>query len=333
MKAFYDSSPYVSDADALRARFLSDGYLFLPGLMDQGVLMSVHQQIVDICKRCDWLKPGTNPLDAISWTLPKVEGEEDYFEVYDQIQRLQDFHAIPHESELNKVMQALLGSTAFPHPLSIARLVFPDNQNWSTPPHQDFPNNQGTPELYASWMPLTDCPEKMGPLAILERSNHLGLLPLEFSLGDGHRQTSLSAQAQSLDWVGGDVKLGDVIIFHSLTVHRALPNNSDRMRLSVDYRFQAEGEDITQSCLTSHCNRQSWSDIYAGWDKDALKYYWQNKRLNLVPWNDSYGRLPDSHMPEAVKLEKSYHRQREALASKYGVPAGKINGEFPNNEN
>lgn len=325
MKAFYDSSPHVADADTLRERFLRDGYLFLPGLIDRDTLKSLHRQIVDICDRSKWLKPGTNPLDAIAWTLPKVEGEADYFEVYDQVQRLQDFHALPHEGTLIKVMQALLGSSAFPHPLSIARLVFPDNQDWSTPPHQDFPNNQGTPELYASWIPLSDCPAQLGSLSILEGSNHLGLLPVEFSLGDGHRQSSLSAQAQSLDWVGGDFELGDVIIFHSLTVHRALPNNSDRMRLSVDYRFQAEDEDITESCLTSHCNRQSWSDIYAGWDKDELKYYWESKRTNLVPWNDSYGQLPDSHLAEAVKLEKGYNRQREALARKYAAPTGKSN--------
>ncbi|MFK8049912.1 MAG: phytanoyl-CoA dioxygenase family protein [Halioglobus sp.] len=322
MKAFYDSSPHITHAGALRERFFQDGYLYIPGLMDRGILTSLRRQIVEICERSKWLKPGTNPMDAISWTVPKVEGEEDYFEVYDQVQRLQDFHALPHHQALGEVMRALLGPSAFPHPLSIARLVFPDNQDWSTPPHQDFPNNQGTSELYASWIPLSDCPGNMGPLAILEGSNRLGLLPLEFSLGDGHRQASLPAEAQSLDWVGGDFTLGDVIIFHSHTVHRALPNNSERMRLSVDYRFQAEGEDITESCLTPHCNRQSWSDIYANWDREELKYYWQHKRVNRVPWNDSYGRLPDSHMREAVKLEKGYNRRREALSSKYCNDAG-----------
>lgn len=325
MKAFYDSSPHASNADALLERFLQDGYLYLPGLMNPSILTSLRQQIIDICEQCKWLKPGTNPLDAISWIVPKVEGEEGYFEVYDRVQRLQDFHALPHHKAIGEVMRALLGPSAFPHPLSIARLVFPDNQDWSTPPHQDFPNNQGTSELYASWIPLSDCPSNMGPLAILEGSNHLGLLPLEFSLGDGHRQSSLSGEALSLDWVGGDFKLGDAIIFHSHTVHRAQPNNSERMRLSVDYRFQAEGQDITESCLTPHCNRQSWSDIYAGWDREELKYYWENKRLNLVPWNDSYGRLPDSHMPGAVKLEKGYNRHREALASKYGNQPGQSN--------
>ena len=317
MKGFHDSSDYISDSDALRQRFLQDGYVFLPGLLDKSILMSLRQQIVDICEQCKWLKPGTNPLDAISWTVPKVEGEDDYFTVYDQVQRLQDFHALSHHKAIGEVMRALLGPSAFPHPLSIARLVFPDNQDWSTPPHQDFPNNQGTAELYASWIPLSDCPGNMGPLAILKGSNHLGLLPLEFSLGDGFRQASLPIEAHALEWVGSDFKLGDVLIFHSYTVHRALPNNSDRMRISVDYRFQAEGEDITESCLTSHHNRQSWSNIYANWDREDLKYYWQNKRINLVPWNDSYGRLLDSHLPGAIQLEKGYKRRREALASKY----------------
>ncbi len=318
MKPFFDSSSLLSNPDALRDRFDRDGYVYVPGLLNTRILLNLRRQIVDICDRCKWLKPGSNPMDAISWTVPKVEGEEEYFEVYDQVQRLQDFHALSHQPEIINVMRPLLGDTAFPHPLSIARLVFPDNEDWSTPPHQDFVNNQGTTNLYAAWIPLSDCAISMGSLAVLGGSHKLGLLPLEYSLGDGHRQTSLSDECNTLDWVSGDFNLGDVLIFHSLTVHRALANQSSRMRISVDYRYQAEDQDMTENCLRSHCERQDWSTIYQGWDREDLKYYWKDKRVNFVPWNSEYGVLPDDHMATAVKLQRGYDRKRAALTKKYG---------------
>lgn len=318
MKDFFDSSALLNNSDALKDRFDRDGYIYIPGLLDTQPLMDLRRQIVDICADCHWLKPGTNPMDAISWTVPKVEGEEEYFEVYDRVQRLQDFHALPHQSVLLEVMRALLGNTAFPHPLSIARLVFPDNQDWSTPPHQDFFNNQGTPNLYAAWIPLSDCPQSMGSLAILEGSHKLGLLPMEYAHAAGFRQTSMTEESKPLTWVSKDFKAGDVIIFHSLAVHKALHNQTNQMRLSVDYRYQAEGEDISDACLLNHFDRQEWATVYEGWDRDELKFYWENKAVSVVPWDANLASLPDDHLATALRLERVYDRRRSVLAEKYG---------------
>lgn len=318
MKAFLDSSHLLHDAQAMRQQFDRDGYVYLPSLLDSQLLLDLRRQIVEICDDCRWLKPGTDPMTATAWTVPKVEGEDEYFEVYDRIQRLQDFHGLAHEPRIMTLMQALLGDTAFPHPLSIARLVFPENREWSTPPHQDFVNNQGTQDLYACWIPLSDCPLAMGSLAILEGSHKMGLLPVEYALGAGHRQSSLPEEVASMQWLANDFALGDVIVFHSLTIHRALPNDTDRMRISVDYRYQAEGEDITARCLRPHFERQDWSEIYSTWDREELKYYWRDKKLHTVPFDASLGDLPDDHIPTAVKLQRRYNKAREALAQKYG---------------
>ena len=178
MKAFLDSSELLHDSGAMKDRFDRDGYVYLSGLVDTELLLNLRRQIVAICDDCGWLKSGVDPMTATTWTVPKVEGEDEYFEVYDRIQRLQDFHALAHDPAVMTLMRALLGDTAFPHPLSIARLVFPESKDWSTPPHQDYVNNQGTQDLYACWMPLSDCPTDMGSLAMLEGSHKLGLLPL-----------------------------------------------------------------------------------------------------------------------------------------------------------
>jgi hypothetical protein len=319
MNPLNDSTGLLSDPAALRQQFDRDGYVYVRNLIEPGLLVSLRRQIVGICQACGWLKPGSDPMDAIAWTRPKVEGEEAYFQVYDRIQHLQDFHALAHDGAVLRLMRGLLGESAFPHPLSVARLVFPENQDWSTPPHQDYVNNQGTEHLYACWIPLSDCPRALGSLAILEGSHRLGLQPVEYALGAGHRQARLPAAADALNWVAGDFSLGDAIAFHSLTIHRALPNDTDRMRLSVDFRYQAEGEDLTERCLRPHFERSDWSEIYRDWDRDDLKYYWRDKRYNVVPWNPDLGSLADDHMAEAVRLQRSFDRHREALAAKYAA--------------
>jgi hypothetical protein len=299
--AFEDSSAWLDDPPALRARFERDGYVLLRGVVDRDVLLDARRAICGVLHHHGWLEPSRDPLAAVPRVGPHVEGEPTFLHAYDDVQRLEALHAVPHHPSVRRGMTALLGPTAFPHPLSIARLVFPGNDEWTTPPHQDYPNNQGTFELYACWMPLADCSVKEGNLSILRGSHTLGIVPLRPSLGAGNRRAELDERHDGLDWVGGDLRLGDALIFHSLTVHRALPNRGGSLRLSVDYRFQREGEALTAACLEPHFGRLSWEDIYAGWERDALKYYWRGKRYVVDEWDDSYHAIDDDDFAELLK--------------------------------
>ena len=84
-------------------------------------------------------------------------------------------------------------------------------------------------------------------------------------------------------------------MFHSLTVHGALPNLSDRLRLSVDYRFQSAGEPIAETSLTPHFELKvpSWTDLSATWDStdwcatppalEVTKFTWPASGDLVVP--------------------------------------------------
>ena len=89
------------------------------------------------------------------------------------------------------------------------------------------------------------------------------------------------------------------------------------MRLSVDYRYQAEGDAITERCLRPHYEREDWAEIYKSWDREELKYYWRDKRVTTVPFDSSLGDLPEDHISTAVKLQRDFNKSREALAKKY----------------
>lgn len=312
MKPFLDSTSFIDDPDQLRQQFNDNGYIFLRNLVDVDKLTALRKQFIQIMQSCGWLK-NNDHQHIIPSTIPYVEGEEEYFKVYDEIQKLESFHSLSHDPEVMRIMQILLGETAFPHPLSIARLVFPGNNAWATPPHQDYPNNQGTEDLLACWMPLTDCPTYRSGLSILEGSHKLGLMPLKFSLGAGHRQVDLSAQAQQLEWCASDIQLGDALIFHSLTIHRSLENTTPEMRLSVDYRYQREHEPLTENSLNPHFQRVPWSEIYKHWNSKALQYYWQDKDFSVVDWRDLH-KISEAEEQDGLKQRIIYDRKRKSGA-------------------
>jgi ectoine hydroxylase-related dioxygenase (phytanoyl-CoA dioxygenase family) len=313
---FPDSTHLLDDHAALRARFAEDGFVYLRDVIDHDMLLELRAQITRICATHGWFDPSRSPMDAVTCVEPCVEGDDRYFEVYDDVQRLEAFHAVPHHPSVRACMTALLGDSAFPHPLGIARLIFPGNEEWATPPHQDYPNNQGTPDLYACWMPLGDCPTRLGALSVLRGSHRFGVAPLEFSLGPGNRQARLDARFQGLEWVGGDFDLGDAVIFHSHTVHRSLPNVAECLRLSVDYRFQREREPLVEGCLRPHFARLTWEEIYRDWDREDLKYYWRDKRYTVVPWDPTFHKLSEEEQAESMRIARNWRPEARIQLAK-----------------
>jgi ectoine hydroxylase-related dioxygenase (phytanoyl-CoA dioxygenase family) len=304
----YEANELLGNPDALRRRLAKDGYLFFRSIIPVERLMELRAQITGILAELEWIQGGSERMQARAISRPRREGQPKFFLAHDRIVKLEALHSLAHESNLMNVMRQALGDSAFPHPLSIVRLIFPDTPELATPPHQDFPNNQGTPNLTAAWVPLADCAISDGSLAVLEGSHRYGVLPLKFHLGAGNRRAVLCDEMQSLRWVGADFKLGDILLFPSQTVHKAMENNdTENMRLSVDFRYQLEGEALTEGCLQPHFQRVSWEEIYKDWTSDEFKYYWRNKRYAEVPWNEELHRLPDDHVDEAYEQTLAYN--------------------------
>ncbi len=307
------SNSLIGNSEQMQFRLEEEGYLYLQQVLDTGPIVELRAHILEVFRDKGWLQAGDGELAG---RIPTVEGEDDFFEVYDEVQKLESLHSLAHQPELAEIMRTAVGPTAFPHPLGIVRLVFPENLECTTPPHQDFPNNQGTEALYASWIPLADYPRALGGLSVLESSGSLGLLPLEFSLGAGGRQSRLPEKAAKLRWLTTDFRCGDVLIFGDGPVYRSLPNHSDdQFRLSVDFRFQEEGQPLTPSVLEPHFGRLSWDQIYADWSSGALQYYWHNKNYDVVPWDDRIHALPNDHIREAIRLSRQYKQRREQVGA------------------
>jgi len=70
-------------------------------------------------------------------------------------------------------------------------------------------------------------------------------------------------------WLSTNFEVGDKLFFPALTVHKALPNiSADRMRISLDNRYEAVGSRIAEHMLVPHMtdvSPLSWEEVYAGW--------------------------------------------------------------------
>jgi hypothetical protein len=158
----------------------------------------------------------------------------------------------------------------------------------------------GDPECFTVWIPLHDCPIDVGPLQILEGSHRLGIIRHE---DENLHVPEIPAEAVTGgDWVGGPINAGDVLIFHSLTVHAASPNRSDRLRISMDCRFQNCGRAIHPGNLAfAGESGKSWEATYARWGSEDLKYYWKDLPLNFQPSKSEIEQLSQTAEPLSTR--------------------------------
>ena len=86
-------------------------------------------------------------------------------------------------------------------------------------------------------------------------------------------------------WHWNPFTCGDVIMFHSLTIHQGRNNaTADRIRLSTSARYQPVSEPVHVLALGPQKRWGDWEQLYAGWPpNDPLKYYWKSLDLTVHP--------------------------------------------------
>lgn len=288
-----DSSPLLraGDFDALRRRADEEGYLFFRGLLPVEELMRVRADMLAVVERYGWRQPGQDGLGGLI-DLAQLNGVPDEemrsdigvsHAAYHDVQKLESFHRLPHHPNLLALYRGLFGQEVFVHPRHIARMITAHRVMHPTPHHQDFPLVQGSPNTWTCWFPLGDCPRSMGGLTVLRGSHREGYIPIKPAVGAGGIAVHL-CPGETI-WVEGDYEAGDVLTFPCFTVHRALASrDKDRIRLSIDARYQAIDEPIEEKSLKPHC-KLTWEEVYAGWADENLQYYWKGASPKLSPWD------------------------------------------------
>ena len=286
MKPFKDSTDMAGDGTQLRQRMQEDGYLFIRGLLPDDILEALRRAFLEIAREAGWVSADRPTEDAIA-DLDGfcVEPEADYMDVYAGIYGIQAFHALQHHPNIVRLLERMTGEPVLPHPRIIARTIFPQREAYTTPPHQDFIPIQGTAETYTAWIPLSDLPFEMGGLQVAAGSHRRGVYDFKPALGAGGIEVTDPLEGA---WVNSPFEQGDVLFFHSMLVHKGLPNHSDRLRMSIDARYQRISDPIAPGSILPHSQPNTWENIYRGWEDESLKYYWEKYDLEVVEYDNSY---------------------------------------------
>ncbi len=285
MEPFLDSTQIAGDGAELALRMRRDGYLFIRGLLPRETLEHLRIVILGITQEEGWIKKDTPLSEAIAdLDSFSVEPEPKYQEVYHRIYGLQTLHALQHHRQLIQLFERLLGEIVLPHPRIIGRIIFPQRKAYTTPAHQDFIPIQGTSDTYTAWIPLSTLPPEMGGLQIASGSHRHGIYKFRPSLGAG----GMEITEPLCGWVSNPFEQGDVLVFHSMTVHKGIPCTGQRLRLSIDARYQKLSDPIAPDSLEPHGKLISWEKVYTDWPPSDLRYYWRKWDLRMKEYDSRY---------------------------------------------
>ena len=256
-----DSSALAFDVAALSAQLQSDGYLYLPGLLDRAQVIEARAELCARLARAGQLAPDSEPDQAIAANNYRVMPMEDLARDNAPLVR------VLYEGAMMDFYRRLLGGAVRHFDYTWVRSVGPGA---ATPPHTDAVYmNRGTQNLLTSWTPLTDTDAQTGGLMMLEGSHHHAKLRVNYSskdvdafcenrvganytkMGGGgniRRNGALTGDPVKLRaaiggrWLTTDFQMGDLLMFSIYTVHASLDNRSEsreiieRFALSVGQR-------------------------------------------------------------------------------------------------
>ena len=240
MDELADSRSLAADPAALRARLAADGDVFLRGLLPRDQVRAAGERVAEALRAGGWtaagsprLRPGAGPLEALA--------DPSYRTAVMSLA----FNALPYLAPLRTTVRRILGPAAFSYPVKVLRAVAPESLSDRTTGryvHCDY-GGSGVQDMLTTWIPLADVPVELGGLAVRPGGHR----------GRPRRPRLLSAGERG--WATTDYRPGDVIIFHCLTPHAALPNAGRRLRLSGDFRWQQPGRPAPSEMILGPAGR------------------------------------------------------------------------------
>jgi ectoine hydroxylase-related dioxygenase (phytanoyl-CoA dioxygenase family) len=181
------------------------------------------------------LAAGTEPRSVESFSdrdvvrLYKSDHRSRWVGAYDQLRYLPEIYGLAADYGMCGLLcgagiaQAVIGAKL------VVRADMPDDEKWDFPPHQDYPFNRGSLNSVTVWVPFQDTPDDMGPLYVIPSSHRHGEHPQKEGL--------LTPSPADDLYRAVPIKLGQVLIFSQFLIHKSGRNISDKIRFSLQVRF------------------------------------------------------------------------------------------------
>lgn len=233
-------------SDAQLAQFDHDGFILLRGFVDK--------------KRCEAILEAAK--EEIEKRNPPIETEGEYVEtdnptlrrlrqVYDRRQEFRDWMT---EEEIRPMLAQVLGETpvlTLAHHNSIMTKM--PSTSTETCWHQDrrywnFENDN----LVSVWLALGEEKMENGVLEFIPGSHKLTYKPEQFDAKICFMTGLPENDAIIANKVHYDLHPGDVIIFHSRTLHHAFENRTDKPKISFVYTVKAQSNQAKPGTRSSN---------------------------------------------------------------------------------
>ena len=232
---FRVANDLAANPERLKSLLVEEGYLFFRGVLDGVQILDVKRDLVRLLQEQGLVTPGSSePI----WTGAGMDRIDDV-----ALYSLSSYQELS-EGSAKMLAEKVFGEAAFMFKNPNIRYTLPEHSMYVTPAHQDLFFIRGTTSFCTLWIPLMDIDESMGGLALAAGSHKRGLRdhieqPGVYSyVFKGRPQKGVALAEIDEPWLSSDYHPGDVLLFHNLTLHRGLPNRSDRIRLSIDTRAQ-----------------------------------------------------------------------------------------------
>jgi hypothetical protein len=263
------SDAVAGDPEALRARLEQDGYLFVPGLLDREAVRAGRLELLRHVQAHGALDPAYPLEDGV------LRAGADELGLWQGYPSSSDaFLSVLKGERMTGFFAGLLGGAIRSYDFIWLRH---QPRAHGVAPHCDVVfMGRGTPDVLTCWTPFGDIPPGGGGLMLLEDSHRQSVVriadylrqdvdsycsngPNADAVRDGTmRWEHWEEPAPGRDWAGEitedavalraewgerwltapEFRMGDVLIFSMRTVHAGTDNDTDRLRLSTDSRYQ-----------------------------------------------------------------------------------------------
>lgn len=145
--------------------------------------------------------------------------------------------------------------------------------------------------LLTAWVPFQDCPEKLGPLAVIDGSNKWSH-ELDRSALSFHSQ-DMEALAEAANRIGHEFNCklltmdrGQMSFHHSRTIHGSYPNRGDSPRIALALHMQDASNHYQPSFRENGQPVRLFNDLICRRDSAGLPDY-SDDAVFPVLWRDS----------------------------------------------
>ncbi len=277
MKQLEDFTPLLNQPDLLIEKAEEYGYMYFKQLVSKKEVDELRKIILNKMKPFGWLSKNHSIEEMIVSNGVNVgeSHKDDWITFYKEIIKLEELTNIAFEPSILNVVNMVMKPPVLPHCRKVFRAYSPTKNPYATPPHRDYTWTGGTKNFWTAWLPLTNITTELGGLSLIQGSHKMQLESIDNDERKGWKVP------EHLEWSTSNYfEMGDVVFFTGWTIHAGSNNNTkNRIRLSLDFRYQNVDEPIRKDSLCAHWNEvfeMDWEEIYKKWSKDnSFKYYWK----------------------------------------------------------